>query len=59
MCTSFMFPIFAHILLLFQHSATSAEQVFQTFCHRTLQAVLNTTFPYQLELLHHMQNEFL
>lgn len=54
MCTLFLYLTIPHSLPLVSNNPASAEQVFLIHHCRTLQAVLETIFPQQLELLHHM-----
>ena len=59
MCTSLLYLIFPFHLPLVLYNTASTKQVFLTGHCRTSQAVLKTIFLQQLELLHHMCNEFL
>jgi len=59
MCNSILYRIFPFSLPLVLYNIASTKQVFLTGHCRISQAVLKTIFLQQLELLHHMCNEFL
>lgn len=59
MCTSLLYLIFPFSLPLVLYNTASSKHIFLIRHCRTSQAVLKTIFLQQLELLHHMCNEFL